>query len=86
MGVTIFRQPIKKENASRSSLPKIITAGDTLQSGSGMFLPCRIALSNLNYSVILWHLCSPLGDVCTFSQPLRHVHWIAENVMMICGV
>ena len=35
-----------KENAPLSGLPKI-SAGDTLQSGCGVFLICRRDLSNL---------------------------------------
>ena len=39
---------ITKDNASQSGRPKIISAGDTLQSGSGVFLTCRRAISNLS--------------------------------------
>ena len=36
-----------KENTSPSGLPKIISAGDTLQLRSGVFLTFRRALSNM---------------------------------------
>ena len=36
------------ENASFNGLPKIICAGDNLQSGSGVFLSCNMALRNLS--------------------------------------
>lgn len=36
------------ENASRIGRPNTICAGDTLQSGSGVFLSCRRARSRLS--------------------------------------
>ena len=36
------------ENASFNGLPKMICAGDNLQSGSGVFLSCNFALRNLS--------------------------------------
>ena len=74
-----------KEKASLIGLPKTISAGDILQSGSGVFLSCSNALRNLSLSRLpdglMLDLSKRLADLTATSARPFDCGWYADDFL-----
>ena len=82
-GFENFSSRLTKENASRSCLPKTISAGDIQQSGSGVLRNCSSARSNLSLSrapvgVTLERIRRFAVLTATSARPFDWGWWAAE--------
>ena len=83
-GLEYFSRRFANESESRIGRPKIICAGDKLQSGSGVFLDCNRALRRLSLSREplgpTFDLSSLLADLTATSARPFDCGWYAEEM------
>ena len=83
-GLVYFSRRFTKERESRMGRPKMICAGDKLQSGSGVFLNCSKALRRLSLSREplgpTFDLSSLLADFTATSARPFDCGWYADDM------